>query len=310
MCLTSEGFINGQCLLARSILQPVLKRQPVVLDILFLLGRYKQDNGTGLNLNAIYKQLVAKGFSRNKSPVIMCINDLEQSELLASTKRGKQKEIKTLTPLGHEFVKLANDFDQYVKSCSELQEAIKHNFGVAKYSDKKVQRNVLRKEGWTAEEIDLSEELLSSSEQLTHLISPPEVISVMLIRYISVLLKINDNENARAILNRIIMDRISDQLSKTMVADAEHKESNHTVGIYRFPYPSLTGQKIDFVSKLMSRYYFSRFIDTEVWNVLSSLLNVLLVKVNDHWLKIEMNSLQSDVPGKNRLNKFKRSLSD
>jgi hypothetical protein len=57
--------------------------------------------------------------------------------------------------LGHEFVELINEFDGHIKSCTELQEAIKHNFGIGNYSDKKVQRNILRDKGWTPEEIDV-----------------------------------------------------------------------------------------------------------------------------------------------------------
>jgi rhodanese-related sulfurtransferase len=120
-----------------------VSQQPVALDILFLLGRYAQNIKTGLHVNAIYKELVALGFSRNKNPVIKNINYLEQSGLLETTMCGEQKTIKTLTPLGHEFVKLANDFDKYVQSCSELQDTLDHNFGIENYSDKKVQRSIL-----------------------------------------------------------------------------------------------------------------------------------------------------------------------
>jgi hypothetical protein len=257
-----------------------VSQQPVALDILFLLGRYAQNIKTGLHVNAIYKELVALGFSRNKNPVIKNINYLEQSGLLETTMCGEQKTIKTLTPLGHEFVKLANDFDKYVQSCSELQDTLDHNFGIENYSDKKVQRSILHNKGWTAEEIEESDHLHLSSERLkSRIISPYEIISVMLIRYIFVLSKIKDNENAKTILNHLMMDKISHQLANTIATNLEDKSINLTEESYK----NLISQKTGFVrDHIWENYHFNRFTDTEVSNVLSSLSDVLLTKDYDN----------------------------
>lgn len=183
----SLAHLNVQLLLTRSILQPVLKRQPVALDIISLLGHHAQDGQTGLHVNAIYKKLVALVFSRNKYPIINIIDYLEQSGLLMTTMRGVQKEIKTLTRLGYKFVKLVNDLDEYVKSCSDLQDAIKRDFDLDNYIGNKEQRSILRSKGWTQDEIDEYDNLLLCSKHLTSdLISPYEVIDVMFIRYVSV----------------------------------------------------------------------------------------------------------------------------
>jgi hypothetical protein len=124
----------------------------------------------------------------------------------------------------------------------------------------------------TAEEIDESERLLASSERLTNtLISPYETINTMLIRYISVLSKINDNENAKAILNHTIMDKINDQLSNTVATTLDES------------YKNLLSQKLDFIRKhIWNGYRFNRFTDTKVSDVLSSLSNVLLAKDYDN----------------------------
>jgi hypothetical protein len=47
----------------------------------------------------------------------------------------------------------------------------------------------------------------------------------MLIRYISVLSKINDNKNAKTLLNHIMMDKINDQLSNVIVNEIEGEEN-------------------------------------------------------------------------------------
>jgi DNA-binding PadR family transcriptional regulator len=253
----------------------VLKKQPVVLDILFLLGREAQNNNTGLHVNKIYSKLVDDNkIRKNKQPVVDALRYLKEGGLIESNKceEHEQKEIKTLTPLGHEFVKLANDLDKYIKSCSDLQEALLDiiGFHTGNISDKKIQRSILHNKGWTAEEIDESEKILESSLSIMNLISPYEIISVMLMRYISVLSTVSDNEKAKTILNNIMMDKINDQLSKMI--------DQHPIAT-DISYENLISQKIGFVKEQVEYYYhFNRFTDPKVSNVISSLSDVLLTK--------------------------------
>jgi hypothetical protein len=137
------------------------------------------------------------------------------------------------------------------------------NFAIKNYSNK-VQRNILRKKGWTTEEINQSEVLFLCSKFLSEgLISPFWIMNVMLIRYILVLSKINGNEKVKVILNNIITEKITKQLSNTIVTDIDNTYSN------------LVKEKISFVTDFMEKYYDNRFTHEEVGGLLSSLFEVL-----------------------------------
>ena len=90
----------------------------------------------------------------------------------------------------------------------------------------------------------------------------------MLIRYIMVLYKIsNDNKNAKAILDDIVMDNINKQLSNTIAIDIDNT--------------NLIKEKIGFVTNFLEgKYYDNRFTDNEVDDVLSSILGVLDVPLD------------------------------
>jgi len=60
-----------------------MKVQPVYTEILFLLKERAQ---AGLNVNAIYRELVTRKFSRNKKLIITAINDLEKGTFLKPLK--------------------------------------------------------------------------------------------------------------------------------------------------------------------------------------------------------------------------------
>jgi hypothetical protein len=181
-------------------------------------------------------------------------------------RRVKQKKTKILTQLGDELIRLADDLNDYAESCSKLQNVIKQYFNVGKYDDKKVLRKVLLNRGWKPEEVDNFDNLFRSSQNLSiYLISPFQVINIVLIRYILVLSKIKANKNAKIILDYIIMDNINRQLSNTIVTDIDG------------PHTSLAREKISFVTDFLETgyYYENRFTDGEVDDVLLSVLKVL-----------------------------------
>lgn len=242
-----------------------MSSQPVALDILFLLGRDAQDGQTGLHVNAIYKKLVAVGYSKNKKRIITIIDYLEESKLLTTEMRGAQKEIKTLTPLGYEFVKLADDIDGYVASCYELQELIKNILDMENSGDKKVQRNILRSKGWTTAEIDESDEIFHWCQKIADLVSPYEIITVVFTRYISLISKISDIEDAKTLLNHIMVDKINDLFANITARPK-----------YGLGYNGLLAQKEAFITTILQAHYHSnRFTDEKVKNFLSSVFCVL-----------------------------------
>lgn len=273
--------ISEECLLARSILQPVLKKQPVVLDILLLIADYEEKYKTGMHVNMIYKELVRANFSRNKNPVIEKISYLEKAGLLKNAPSGKQKKIKTLSPLGFELVYLAHILDGYTESCYKLQEGIKRHFDLEHYDNKKIPRSVLLNRGWKPEEIDDREMLIGESKVIAEsLVSPFSTMNIMLTRYILELSKIDNNEYAKAILNEIVMGNINRQLSNMIVINIDNT------------YRNLIKEKIGFLTDHMEAYpYPNRFIETEVDGVLLRILMVLDVPCDI--LKSTMNYIDS-----------------
>jgi hypothetical protein len=243
-----------------------VKVQPVLLEILFLLRKYAQG---GLNVNAIYRELVARKFSRNKKLVLEAIDHLEKGKLLetinyrATNRRVKQKKTKILTILGYELLELNEDLDNYIKSCSKLQEAIKQVLDIKKYANEKIQRNVLRSRGWEPSEIYNIEYFFRTYEDLENLISPFQIINTMLIRYILVLQKISNNVYSKFILDYIIMENINRHLSNTVITSMYDTNSK------------LVGDKVNLVTDLMQRGFIHRFTDKQLEYVLLSMFDVL-----------------------------------
>jgi hypothetical protein len=253
-------------------------QQPVALDILFVLYQQAQNNKTGLHVNAIFNELVANNrIAKNKNRVIEALNDLKQSGLIETTMSGKQKEIKKLKPLGYEFVKLTIDIDKHVNTCSELLNLILDILVVEKYSDEKVQRSMLQQRGWFSEEIDEREMIFQTAKSLEYLVSPYEIMSVVLTRYISILSRIKNNETAKIILNQIMMERINDLLSNTIIKKGD-KELKWPEDGYKY----LINQKTDKVADHFdNHYYYNRFTDMKVVDMLKSLMDVLDVRDYD-----------------------------
>ena len=153
--------------------------QPVHSHILTLIYNCMRNGGSGLNVNSIYKELVAdKTISKNKKPVIDAIRFLTKSNLIETIREGKQKEIKVLTQLGKDFAKLVIDLRNYIDATSELRDAVRQG----------------------------SINVRDSAYRIEFLISPYEVTNVIFIRYISILSKIKDNKSAKIILNDIIVE--------------------------------------------------------------------------------------------------------
>ena len=204
--------------------------QPVHLEILSLLHERAQ---TGLNVNGIYRELVKRKFSRNKKLVIMAIRDLEKGHLLETAKgrrfikRLKQKRIKLITTLGEYITRLIFDLNNYEESCSDLKKAIIQHFDIKDYSSNKIRSSVLHNRGWKPEEIADYERFLECSNNISKdLVSSFQIINAILTRYILILSKIGNNENAKMILDYIITGSISKQLSNTIVSDVDKAYGN------------------------------------------------------------------------------------
>jgi hypothetical protein len=117
------------------------------------------------------------------------------------------------------------------------------------------------------------------------LISPFQVISIALIRYILVLSRIKDNKNAKIILDYVIMNNINRQLSNTIATDIDR------------PHIGLAKEKIDFVTDFIQTRYFNgnRFTDNEVDDVLLSILKVLDVPCDILKMYIDMDRYYQEI---------------
>src|SRR5919106_956590 len=150
-------------------------------------------------------------------------------------------------------------FKEYVNSSSKLQDAIKKYFSLGHYDDKKVLRNVLLNRGWKPEEIKDYDRYLKCSNNISEdIVSPFQIINAILTRYILVLSKI-DNENAKMVLDYIVIRSINKQLSNTSVPNTD------------IAYSSLVNEKINSViSHMEGAYMHNRFFEDQLENFLLS----------------------------------------
>ena len=123
-------------------------------------------------------------------------------------------------------MKLTIDINEHVNTCSQLLKKLLDILEMEEYNGKKVQRGMLSHKGWIPEEIDEREMIFESCKNLEYLVSPYGIISVVLIRYISILSRIKDNETAKTILNQIMMERINDLLSETIIKRMMNNQSS------------------------------------------------------------------------------------
>src|SRR5215211_3179634 len=199
------------------------------LQILTIYSSY--NSSTGLNVNEIFR----KTGSKDKKRVTDSIKYLEKARLL-ETKKSKdhsQKRFKICTKLGNEFVVLMNTIDEYNYVCIKLRNKLKPIVEISESNaDEKIKKNKLREIGLTGEEIKSYDNIMEHAGDIRMLVSPHQIINTILIRFISLLSKLsldnNSNEIAIDILNRIVMNSISQQFTTIINAGYGDKIS----GVY------------------------------------------------------------------------------
>jgi hypothetical protein len=123
------------------------------------------------------------------------------------------------TSLGIEFLNLMWGIKEFSDLCIKVRTKLNRSLEILDTADKKVISMKLKQEGWSKEDIDSFEHIKKSSFPIRFETSPTTIIEMILQMYVSLLSKLivdNNNEFAKSLLNRIIMNAISDQLSVLM----------------------------------------------------------------------------------------------
>jgi predicted transcriptional regulator len=207
--------------ITRKFIKPVLKYKLVgiCLKILRLIPP------EGLHVNSIFRQT---GLSY-KPDVEEAIDNLQKGKLITETKSPthKQKKIKHLTKLGHEFKRLMNNINEYDNAFQRFENSIKQNFDSLDRSETREDPDVkglvnlilsdpspsvLRSRGWIDEEIDLYEETQYGIGKTRDFLQR-NIFNALISRYAALLQDIGDNEIARDISTKIVIDEIEHHLS-------------------------------------------------------------------------------------------------
>lgn len=198
--------------------------------------------------NTIYRRLRQTGLYglAYKQKIVHAIRTLEKCGLIVDVsglkrhRSGKEQPVE-LTAAGRELAELMSSIDHYCTSFSKLTNSITESFSVPYIAGtnkdlhetleipitktqgvdeqkNKVLRSILRNKGWPEEIIDKCSELYRKTLVLRHLLSPEAVLSIVIMRYISILSrsKLNDELDEtvkRDIIKEIIMNAISEYLS-------------------------------------------------------------------------------------------------
>lgn len=195
------------------------------LEILGIL--YEEDDTSGMSVNEIFR----KTGSKDKPIVIKSIKYLEKSRLVETKETHyKQKTPKILTRLGQEFAGYIDSVNQYNNSYQKLKEAIKNNYDMWRDTNEKARRNMLRTKGWSDKNITNYDEDLKTVHQVRIVISPDNIIDVVVSKYISLLSEIyhTKNKNTVLILNRILTDLLSKQFA-LIVEDLDDNRKSKSI---------------------------------------------------------------------------------
>lgn len=207
--------------ITRKFIKPVLKYKLVGICIKIL----RLIPPEGLHVNGIFRQT---GLSY-KLDVEEAINNLQKGKFITETKSPthEQKKIKHLTELGHGFRRLMNSINEYVDAFEKFENSRKQNFdSLEKFETQKdpdvkglinlilsdPSPSVLRSRGWIDEEIDLYEDTQYGINKLRDFLHR-NIFNALISRYAALLQDIGDNEIAKDILTKIIIDEIEHQLS-------------------------------------------------------------------------------------------------
>lgn len=163
-----------------------------------------------INVNSIIKQT-----SSDRSYVSKVIKTLQKEDIIEETKSPthKQKKIKQLTRVGRELAETIDSVDQYNEWYNKLRKKRKEIFDRPYFRHSEdVLRRILRNKGWTEEQIN-SFNNCASGVSLLEYVSAGYIKDALVFKYASILQDHNLHNTGKAILNKIIMDIISNQLT-------------------------------------------------------------------------------------------------
>jgi hypothetical protein len=255
------------------------------LQILRIIER---ENRTGIGVNELVKQTG----STDKQRVINYIRDLERAKIIEtkSSSSHQQKKIKNLANLGWDLIRLYNNLELYIDSCSQVRRITKDEFYVTPGATKNVRDRMLRDRGWSSEELNSYQTLqLETHVEGSSIASPTEVINVILTKYIIMLYKFKLKENSigKLILDKIVMDAVHAQFSIEANIVSDRKRPNEDLA-----FDIISNRVGSSIIGLSSGNAFgNRFIATKVKQVLKATFSLL--DVPNEIISKEIKSLQN-----------------
>jgi DNA-binding HxlR family transcriptional regulator len=204
------------------------------------------------NVNGLFRKLQQTGFTY-KRDVLDSIGYLEQGQLIIknNSPQHSMKIITSLTNLGKNIAVLIVNVEKYTRSLSRLHEAALHNFDISFLNDltnvdelrkgiceerklptvlSKVDR-VLKNKGWSEDErMRFAYDKFTIPQGIAYILeqSPKDIFNILLYKY-QLLLLLNANEIAKAVIQDIIIDLITQILQYVDVKRLQ--ETSQTDGI-------------------------------------------------------------------------------
>lgn len=179
------------------------------------------DGGKGTN--EIFLKGRQTGLTSYKRDVLDAIKTLQQAELIDEIPDPdhSQRRIKQLTPLGKELTKLMENIESYNKSYWELYDVMVKNFGInwSNIKDDFVLANILRDKKWTEDEIAEFIIIDKYKPRAIHEFQcncPWPIILTVLAKYSVLVDDYKPNQIAKIIMNKFIIDIVTEQLSSIL----------------------------------------------------------------------------------------------
>lgn len=240
---------------------------------------------------------IIKQTSIYKNYVFAANRFLEQSGFVVRTRdKGihEQKAFIELTEFGHKLARFIENTDRFDRSFETLSQTIKNNFDVQENVASKTLRSLLRNRGWSDDEMNHYDVY----EKYTRLLEK-DCLSVLIHGitnlYGQYLLRFNPNRNAKELLERIIVTRLSryliSQVENTVELKSykcEHCGAENSLKSYEFMEKNY--QRLfesGFIGDYVHIPFSARMITKEVRSILESLFLVMDFPNEYHKKKME-----------------------
>jgi hypothetical protein len=244
-----------------------------------------------MHYNEIIRQTGKPGKKPDRTHIDNAIDELEHAQLIKEFKmskrerklRGIHSQAKVFEPtnLGCLIIGLTDDVDKYNESYNELKKVVRENFDISPDTPKKELIDTLGPRGWNKEEISKYKVFYEGAMTLLSELSPRENMDALLTRYVSLLSQhdIIENEFAMIVLNNVIMDLLSKQISfirEDIVDRRTNLQHGGDEGQERGLFDSVPEVKIGVLDYIFAneKSLEIRFTNEEAKQVLSAILNI------------------------------------